>query len=268
MSEADARISSAFIMACRAELTALKPGNVHIFAPGHGMQVADFEISADKSAPFIAAIGWSVGARIRAAMDATFDAVGCNTNLGILLLCAPLAVASEQGIDIANILHSLTVLDAVDAFAAIRRANPGGLGQTNTADVGSEPEITLLEAMRLAADRDRIALQYTTNFGDILGFGRRQYTDGLARYGEPAKAVTFLYMQILQAFPDSHIARKYGLAKAQALQSDIQTRMAGSLANLDHDALLALDMELKSAKLNPGTAADLTVATVFSHYLR
>ena len=38
--------------ACMAELTALKPGNVHLFADGHGMLVQDFIKSAEVSAPF------------------------------------------------------------------------------------------------------------------------------------------------------------------------------------------------------------------------
>ena len=37
------KISAAFLAACRAELDALKPGNVHRHSAGHGMQVAHFE---------------------------------------------------------------------------------------------------------------------------------------------------------------------------------------------------------------------------------
>ena len=88
-----AQISDLFLAACRAELDALKPGNVHVHAAGHGMQVAQFEASAAASAPFIAAAGVGVGARILGAVEASFAAAGCNTNLGILLLCAPLAAA-------------------------------------------------------------------------------------------------------------------------------------------------------------------------------
>ena len=40
------RLADAFKAACMAELEALKPGNVHIFADGHGMTVQDFMASA------------------------------------------------------------------------------------------------------------------------------------------------------------------------------------------------------------------------------
>ena len=44
------QVRSAYLAACRAELQALKPGNVHVFAVGHGMSIADFETSALASA--------------------------------------------------------------------------------------------------------------------------------------------------------------------------------------------------------------------------
>ena len=43
---------------------ALKPGNVHVHAGGHGMEAEQFEASAVAAAPFLAAAGATVGARI------------------------------------------------------------------------------------------------------------------------------------------------------------------------------------------------------------
>src|SRR5436189_199128 len=64
-----ALIRDAYLAACRTELRALKPGNVHDYAPGHGMNVADFEASAIASAPSLAAPGIGVGARILDAVE-------------------------------------------------------------------------------------------------------------------------------------------------------------------------------------------------------
>src|SRR5271154_932369 len=89
------RVTAAYIEACLAELDAPKPGNVHRFAPGHRMEVADFVRSAEASAAAIASRGARMGTRVRAAVDATLKAVRQNTNLGIILLCAPLAAAAE-----------------------------------------------------------------------------------------------------------------------------------------------------------------------------
>ena len=77
-------IAEAFRWACLAELDAPKPGNVHIFADGHRMTAAEFVASADAAAPHLSASGARVGARILGAVEATFEAVGANTNLGII----------------------------------------------------------------------------------------------------------------------------------------------------------------------------------------
>ena len=101
-------------------------------------------------------------------MAATWAEAGCNTNLGILLLCAPVAAAVEHAgactsaaalrAAIAEVMRSLDVADARAAYRAIALANPGGLGDAPSQDVHDEPSVGLREAMALAAARDRIAL--------------------------------------------------------------------------------------------------------------
>ena len=86
-----------FRAACRAELEAPKPGNVHVFAAGHGMDGGRFRAQRRGRAPARSpSRGARVGARILGAVEATHAAVGMNTNLGIVLLCAPLAAAAES----------------------------------------------------------------------------------------------------------------------------------------------------------------------------
>ena len=97
-----ALVGTLYRAACLAELDALKPGNVHAYAAGHRMVVADFVASADVSAPALAQDGAGVGTRIQEGVAATMAAVGQNTNLGILLLCAPLAAAAERGQPVAS----------------------------------------------------------------------------------------------------------------------------------------------------------------------
>src|SRR5580704_12120833 len=112
----------AFIEVCTLELRALKPGNVHDYAAGHGMSVGDFVTSAEAAATPLCRARHGVGARIRDAAAATRAAVGCNTNLGILLLAAPLLAAAKRadGTDLRGALHetlaSLTIADAVAAY--------------------------------------------------------------------------------------------------------------------------------------------------------
>lgn len=266
-------IQAAFEQACLAELAALKPGNVHIHAPGHGMIVEDFIISARVAAPHIAASGASVGARIEAAVGATFAAVGKNTNLGILLLCAPLASAAElagraQELRRAlhHVLNSLTEADASAAFRAIVIASPAGLGRVPDHDVHAAPDITLLQAMQHAALRDRIAYQYAHDFDDIFTLG----LPALRRHDAPWSAVA-AYLAFLARFPDSHIARKHGLATADAVckaAALLAERFAATtMPNHLQPELMALDEGFKRQNLNPGTSADLTVASLFAEAL-
>jgi triphosphoribosyl-dephospho-CoA synthase len=110
-----AEIAAQFRAACREEIEAPKPGNVHVFAGGHNMEAAHFLVSAEVSAAPIAAAGASVGARVLGAVEASFAAVGMNTNLGIILLCAPLAAAAERGGELhAALKDVLRTLDRQD----------------------------------------------------------------------------------------------------------------------------------------------------------
>jgi triphosphoribosyl-dephospho-CoA synthase len=275
--ERERAVADAFVAACEAELAAPKPGNVHHFAPGHGMAARDFIESARAAAPSIAAPDSRVGARILGAVEATWAAVGQNTNLGIILLCAPLAHAAitAQGDDLAQetarVLADLDVADAQAAFQAITRANPAGLGAAEAHDVAGPAQTTLLEAMRASAPRDRIGWQYAHGFADVFGLG----LDALhraRRQGHDAQRATLdVYLSFLAGFPDSHIARKFGLDLAQAVQEEARLRAAkiGS-ANRDEAFALALafDRELKDRRVNPGTSADLTVAVLFADSLR
>src|SRR5438128_395760 len=139
----------AFVAACETELRALKPGNVHVHAEGHGMTVDDFRASAIAAAEPLCRRGLAVGARIEAAIATTRATVSRNTNLGIVLLAAPLLVAAESAEPggfrraLSATLAQLTVSDASLAYAAIRVANPGGLGRAEAQDVTGEPTVTL-----------------------------------------------------------------------------------------------------------------------------
>lgn len=274
MTELSQTLAAAFKTACLAELETLKPGNVHIFADGHGMVVDDFVRSAEAASAVIAQPGLSVGQRILSAVDATWDAVGCNTNLGIVLLCAPLIQAAEQSgeaglrANLEEVLKGLSVDDAALAYRAIVRATPAGLGQSERHDVHQPPQVTLLHAMQEAQDRDRIARQYAHGYADVFEFGIPRYRQTLARWEWSAWAATAVYLGFLARFPDSHIARKYGDALAADVQRQAQTHEQAFLTQENPRnylrELLDFDTDLKARGLNPGTSADLTVVTLLA----
>lgn len=270
-------ISAAFLAACRAELQALKPGNVHVHGAGHGMQVAQFEAAANAAAPFIADPKLTVGQRILKATEKSFAAAQCNTNLGIVLLCAPLAKAAAEtdpGMGLrrrlAIILSALTLDDATDAFAAIRIANPAGLGSAERGDVHAPATMTLIEAMHEASARDRIANAYVTAFSDIFDFALPTLIAARANTPSPELAISVLHMALLAEFPDSHIFRKFGEATAHGVQHEARALIA-SLDPTDAantlEKLTDFDKNLKARGLNPGTTADFVVATLFTESL-
>src|SRR5580658_4984154 len=276
MNSLEGRVAAAYIEACLAELDAPKPGNVHRFAPGHRMEVADFIRSAEASAALIAATGARVGIRVRRAVDATLKAVGQNTNLGIILLCAPLAAAAEAGDAhlrpaLARVLDRLDRVDAQDVFAAIAAASPGGLGRAPRHDVNAPVVATLREAMTEAAERDRIARQYVTTYDDVFSLGLPALETARQRHSDPRWSTLAVYLTFLAAMPDTHIVRKFDMGVAEAVRRDAADWRDAFAAARDQEGiaagLLTWDGELKLRGINPGTSADLTVATVFASSL-
>lgn len=271
------RVAQAFIAACEDELAAPKPGNVHLFAPGHGMEAQQFIASAQAAAAPLSAANASVGERIFGAIDATWACVGCNTNLGIVLLCAPLAHAALQkgGADLRQrvvaVLDDLDRADADLAFRAILRASPAGLGAAPEHDVAQPARTSLKEAMRQAAHRDTIASQYANGFEDIFVTGANALQAARAKNYDKDMTTLHVFMNFLSKFPDTHLVRKFGEKAGAAVMSEAREISSCLDAALDREAAFSLalqwDLSLKGRGLNPGASADLTVATLFADYL-
>jgi triphosphoribosyl-dephospho-CoA synthase len=268
-------IRAAYEDACRREIEALKPGNVHVFADGHDMSTEQFLTSARVSSAPLTDPDLSVGHRIHEAVRATREAVGINTNLGIVLLSAPLMRAAEMQGDLrenlGTVLDAMTMDDTKAVFDAIVLASPGGLGSADEHDVREEPRVHLIEAMREAAGRDRIARQYATRFEDVFGIGLTTLEQALSRGEAGMWPTVSVYLAFLAGFPDSHVARKHGAAIAGRVQEEaMSTRALLDSAGSDASRirlLIELDNRLKSRAINPGTSADLTVASLLVHSL-
>jgi triphosphoribosyl-dephospho-CoA synthase len=266
-----AEVSAAAQLACLLEVSAPKPGNV---APGlhfHDTRYEDFLASAVAIGPAMAEAGtWPLGRTIREAVAATRRVTGRNTNLGIVLLLAPLCRAALAGgplrASLGRVLANTSVADAAEVYAAIRLASPAGLGSISSQDVAAPPTVTLREAMALAADRDSVAREYLTDFACTFELGaptlRAARADGLAW----PDAVVDTFLALLAATPDSHIARKLGPdAAAHASRRAATARGAGGVrTSAGRAAIASLDAELRDARnrRNPGTTADLTAAAI------
>lgn len=263
------RIRTAYEDACRREIEALKPGNVHLFADGHRMSAGQFLTSARVSSGPLTDPRLSVGRRILEAVRATRETVGANTNLGIVLLCAPLIRAAEMPgddlrVNLGAVIDGMEMADTKAVFEAIVLACPGGLGDAEAHDVREEPKVHLLEAMREAAHRDRIARQYVSRYEDVFGTGLAALSVAQSRGEIGMWPTVFAYMAFLAGFPDSHVARKHSAEIAeQVLEEAIAVRAAlDGISNETAriDLLTEFDRRLKTRDINPGTSADLTVA--------
>lgn len=264
----------AYLWACALDVAVRKPGNVSLASPGHAMTAEQFLTSAVASADGLLQPGARVGKRIEAAVAATRAAAGCNTNLGIVLLCAPLAAAGEalQGSSVTpaalrncvrETLARLDVDDARAAYRAIALANPAGLGNAPEQDVHGEPTRDLRSAMELAADRDRIAWQFANGFAEVFDIGLAAFE----RHAPvPELAMLAAYLGFLASAPDSHTVRKHGFALAHSVTKEARRCLDRWIATgrPPEEALLAKwDDALKARGVNPGTSADLAVASAF-----
>jgi triphosphoribosyl-dephospho-CoA synthase len=265
-------VAAAAQLACLLEVSAPKPGNVSPGLHFHDTRYEDFLASAVAIGPVMAQAGSRpLGATILAAVAATRAVSARNTNLGIVLLLAPLCRAALLGTGklrpaLSRVLAATTQADAADVYAAIRLASPSGLGSAGEQDVAGAPTVDLRKAMQLASDRDSIAREYVTDFACSFELGapalRLARGEGLSW----SDAVVETFLALLSALPDSHIARKLGPeAAAQVSRRAAGVRDAGGTRTTEgRAALAALDRDLRDAvnRRNPGTTADLTAAAI------
>ena len=266
--------------ACLLEATAPKPGNVSPGRPFEDLRYEDFVASAHAIRPVFEHAGVRpTGETVRLAIEATLGLAPSNTNLGIVLLLAPLAraaVIADPLTDLQSatreVLDTTTIHDARQVYAAIRLANPGGLGTVDSQDVAGDPTMTLVEVMRLAAHYDSIASEYATGFELTFTTGApaldRARRDGL----NWDDAVVETFLTLLARAPDTHIVRRTGIAAADEVSQRARDVLEkGGVRSLKgHRAIDDMDRALRDPRhsLNPGTTADLTTAAIFVQLAR
>ncbi|MHA1595817.1 MAG: triphosphoribosyl-dephospho-CoA synthase [Candidatus Baldrarchaeia archaeon] len=217
---------------------------------------------------------------------------GGNVNLGTLLLLAPLAasagfvLAKYQKITAQNlrrtvrtVVQNTTPEDAVHVYKAIRLASPGGLGRVEDLDVMEdtslrkilEKRITLYSIFKKYSYRDSICKEWATGFSITFTIGYPSLKCFLREIGDINKAVVMTFLKILSSEPDTLIIRKSGYGKAKWVSETAKEilKRGGILTDEGIKLLWEFDEKLHSArgKLNPGTTADLTAASLFVLFL-
>jgi triphosphoribosyl-dephospho-CoA synthase len=270
-------VAQAASLACTLEAAAPKAGNVHPTHDFSDMTFVDFAVSGAAIGEVIAqAATESVGELIHATVAATRQRVRVNTNLGTVLLVVPLVQARlrldrEPSLGslraaVAVVLESLTAEDADRIYAAIRLAQPGGLGRTGEHDVHAEPPADIRLAMQQVADRDAVARQYVTGFEDIGQQLVPALADFIEQTGDMREALCGLQVHWMARDLDGLILRKAGRAVAEEARRLAHAALRDFPQHGRHTASWqALDDYLRADghRRNPGTTADLIAATIF-----
>jgi triphosphoribosyl-dephospho-CoA synthase len=258
-------------LACILEATARKPGNVHRNANFEDCSYLDFLLSAQAIAePMDEARHHGVGLTVLGAVRATRRVTKSNTNLGMILLFAPLAAAYESQAlrdELRDVLDQLTVADARHVYQAVRLAKPGGLGKMSEQDIDDEPTVTLAEAMRLASPRDLIARQYVNGYAEVFERVVPRIQEGIANDWPLETSIIWSQLQLLADVPDTLITRKRGshtadIARYRAkavLEAGWPRTVEGKSQLAEFDAWLREDGHAR----NPGATADLVAAGLF-----
>jgi triphosphoribosyl-dephospho-CoA synthase len=269
-------VAAAAQLACVLEVSAEKPGNITPTHDFHDTSYEDMVRSGLALGPELArAHRRAVGETVLAVVQASRRAAPSNTNLGIALLLAPLARAALDAAPsprplraaVRSVLRTLAIDDARAVYAAIRLADPGGLGEPVDHDVRAEPTIGLREAMAQAAGRDRVASEYASDYAVTFEIGLPALALALDEGLRPRDAIVELHLRLLEALPDTLVARKRGAEVAASVSAGAGRVLAagGMRSAAGRDELRAYDASLRDARnaLNPGTTADLVAATLF-----
>jgi triphosphoribosyl-dephospho-CoA synthase len=274
------QVKMAFEYACKLDVFSIKPGNVLIDYPAYGMTHKDFLQSSMACSDIVCEHNMDIGKKILECVKASIDVVGCNTNLGIILLCVPIIEAIY--LDEEHKFHQSNlkiVLDGINAkqtksiYKAINTANAGGMGSKNKFDLKNNktPDFRLMEAMKFASEYDYIAAEYSIYFDNIINNISKNWRKYFKYMNNAECATTATFLQQISVNPDSLIARKHDLNVAK----QVSERFKGLAEeycklknpNILNNQLLLMDSELKIQGLNPGTTADVVVASIFLNRL-
>ena len=265
-------LKSAYLFSCKKDIELIKPGNVNLLSSHKDTKAQDYLDSAILSSKELFNQNYSLGKRILESVNVTRSQVNVNTNLGIILLFSPVI---QSYIDFNNLdlregikktLSTTSIKDTHDLCAAINISSPGGLGDSDMYDTASYPNASIKQIMDYSQEYDRISYQYSHNFSDIFDFIIPKLEFLNQRYESLDISLSLLFIEILAKIPDSHISRKFGDKIAKKTSNNAHDLL--KILDREHDpdylakALNNLDYEYKKKGINPGTTADLLVASL------
>ena len=278
-----------------------KPGNVHRTANLKGMTFEHFISSSIAIGPalfgaaergFMAGEGKidpskiGVGRAIKRAIGDTMKwQTNGNTNLGTVLLLAPLTAAAGVALGkdgkltmerlrkyLSIVLKSTTPKDALDVYGTILMAKPGGLGHVAELDVRDQKSaerikkegISLYEIMGISSERDNVAKEWVTDMQITFEFGYPLAKKLHTKSRDMNTTTVQLFLELLSRYPDTFIQRTHGkiVADKVSKKATMIVRMGGMLTAQGRKLVTKFDEELRKKVVNPGTTADLTASSL------
>jgi triphosphoribosyl-dephospho-CoA synthase len=296
-------VSRCLELAVLLEISAYpKPGNVHRTADFLGTTYEHFLASAVAVAPHfkhaaergievsegkIGPAHTGIGKVIKEAVKSmNLWQSGGNTLLGAIILLSPVAVAAGMTLakekftvsrlreNMRLIVESSTPVDAVDVYDAILIANPSGLGKAPKLDLTDpaskqkilEDHVTLFEVFKIASEYDSIASEWVNNYTITFDLGYPYFSKQLEETKDINTATVHTFLKILSEVPDTFIARKVGLAKAEEISAEARRVLekGGLTTQSGRNLLREFDEKLRDPahELSPGTTADITEAVL------
>ena len=274
-----------------------KPGNVHRTRNYDDMVFEDFVISgvvigntmeevANQAKTIDDLSKAELGRYILQAVNETDKWIETNTNLGIMMMCIPIAAAAaisnsfdEIQENVGRLMDATTVDDAVNLYDAINVADAGGMGDQEEFDVMSEKakdelranNQTMFDVLDISAGWDRLANELTNKMPVVFEIGYPtffEFCNNCDDVDVVNKATVLTFMTLLSQIPDTLISRKYGDEVAEAVSKKAEELLAFKDDDVFVEKLLEFDDYLYENKYNPGTTADLTAASIFLSYLK
>lgn len=266
-----------------------KPGNVHRTRDYDDMVFEDFIISGivigdtvREACSDVDVENPRLGKYILEAVAETDRWIKNNTNLGIMMMTIPIAVAAAISDDfnairpnVVKLMANTSVDDACDLYDAINIADAGGMGDQDEYDVASDNaknelrqnNQTMYDVLKISAPWDMLGREMTSDMPVVFEMGFPTYNE-LIKEKSLNDACVLTFLTILSQVPDTLISRKYG--EDDALKVSMMTR---DLLNLKDESdfgekVKEFDEYLYKNDYNPGTTADLTAASIFVSYLK
>ncbi len=296
-------ISKCLQLAILLEVSAEKPGNVNLTSSFEKTTCQHFLASAIAAGTTIqeAAIRGALVAKNKlgigevglgqlvktCASDVNDWQRGGNTILGTIMLFMPIAVAAGMTLTKKNesfdfsqlrknidlVIRATTAWDSVHLYEAVDIASPSGLNKSIELDV-TDPaskellmrdNVTLFEVFKIGENYDDICYEWINNYPITFDLAYPYLTEQLKT--KPFNtAVVHSFLKILSNRPDTFIARKVGIKKAQEVSQEAKAvlELGGLETEEGTKTLKELDKKLRLSqnKCNPGTTADLTAAAL------